>query len=65
MVEGHTAGRQISPMLVGRKLHVAVTNERFQYLYFDQGHLTIGMVLIRVGPESRRVTIAFKPDTGD
>lgn len=46
-------------MLVGRKLHVAVASERFQYLDFDQRRLTIDVMLLRVGPESRRVTIAF------
>ncbi len=65
MVERHPPRRHISPMLVGRKLDVAVARKRFQYLHFYQRRLTIDVVLLRIAPEPGRITVAFQPDAGD
>ena len=52
-------------MLVGCKLDVAVASKRFQHLDLNQRHLTINVVVLGVGTEPGRVTVAFQPDTGD
>ena len=42
MIERHMARRQVSPMLVGRKLDAAAASERFQYLYTErEGNISI------------------------
>ena len=41
-----------------------VASERLQRLDFDQCHLTIDVVFLRVCAEPRRVTVAFNADAG-
>jgi hypothetical protein len=50
---------------MGRKIDIAVASKRFQNLDFNQRRLTIDVVLLRLGPEPGRVTVAFQPDAGD
>jgi hypothetical protein len=42
MAERHPARRQVSPMLVGRKLDAAVASKRFQHLGFNQRRSSAG-----------------------
>ncbi len=52
-------------MLMGSKLDVAIASERFQHFYLNQSRLAINVVVLRVGSEPRRVTVAFQPHAGD
>jgi hypothetical protein len=50
MVERHAPRRQVSPLLVGRKLDAVVASERLQRLDFDQRHLTIEVCFFEYVP---------------
>jgi hypothetical protein len=59
VTERHVTRHQVPAVLVRRELDAAVASECFEHFNFDQRHLTIDVVILRVGSKAGGVAVAF------